>query len=175
MSTLDNPFGAFMDTVGDQSGSIEQGIDGSTTPVEFKFVVAQGTVFVAEGVIQYVREKNIAPTGLDGAVPFASGPTIPLTNGILLEVRRIGGAVLDLFSGEPIKEFSEWAQHGTIVKGYEFRDKDITDALSCNWAFRTGIRLGGGDQMVMTVQDDLSDLDVLRTKIDGYFEQPTIL
>ncbi len=176
MSILDNAFGAFMDTVGDQTGSIEQNVDGSSTPVEFKVVVAEGTVFVINGIIQYVREKDIAPSGANGTVRFASGaPDIPLANGVLLEVRRAGGGTLDLFSGESLKEFSEWAQHGTIIAGYEFRDKEITDALSCNWQFRNGIRMGGGDEIVMTIQDDLVDLDVLRTKVSGYFEQPVLL
>lgn len=102
-------FSRFMDTVGDGSGTVEQAVDGSITPVEFCVTAPAGYAYVVNSLT-----INYAVTGkLD--IGYGAAATA-LPNGLsIYEKNKDGDVTRNALFQLPIKDNSNWGAYSFDV------------------------------------------------------------
>jgi hypothetical protein len=94
-------YARFLDTVGDQSGSIDMAVDGSTTPVLFKFTVPAGKIaYITRIVVSIVANSKSDSGGF--------GDLSALTNGMTFYILGSQGTIIEDLSFQlPIKKTTD--------------------------------------------------------------------
>ena len=153
-----------LDTVGDGTGSTNQNVDGSSTPIIFKVKPASGEILNVTRIIFLLRDNSSFDSGGWGAL----GGT-PLTNGCQLG-KKIDGVdykTFELKSNADIAGLCFDISHNNWGSGDEF--------LTARFTFTklgAPIRLIGdnGDELNFTINDDLTGLTDQYITAEGYFE-----
>lgn len=153
-----------LDTVGDGSGTVDQSVDGSVTPVTFRIKPAAGQVFQIERLIFYIEDNASLDSGGWGAL----GGT-PLTNGCLIQKKQNGVTNVGITvksNGELAGVTYDMTRHDWGA-GNEF----LVARLSFN-KFGGGIKLIGDneDEVMFTVRDDLTGLVQQYVNAEGWIE-----
>jgi hypothetical protein len=149
----------FMDSVGDGTGTINMGVNGATTPVEFKCTVPSDTIYLIERMIVVVQDVG----GLDAGF---YGNNITVANGVTLKIVRTDLSEEVLTYGRPVKTNSCWAAYCHDVHAIDFGLGD--NLLSVRWTFSKDgapLKLNAGDSLVMTINDDLTGLTAQNVKL----------
>lgn len=148
----------YLDTVGDGSGLkdiILNYADGQVGKEEFIIAPPEGETFLVTRLL-----VEIVDAGSFDAASYGNG--ITLTNGITLQLMRGASEEIDLLDGVPIKANADFGrlcydvEVSTWGQGNEY--------LHARWSFfkagTPGLYLHGGDsdKIVLTVNDDMSDL-----------------
>lgn len=138
-------------------------VDGSVTPVEYKYTNPGPGSLQLERMIVYIEDGGSFDSGRYGN----SGD--PLTVGIGVAIKDAQDAIrLDLLDGEPITTNGEWAAmcydvtHENYGSGNEY--------IAVRWTFgKAGqaLTLREGESFVMTVNDDLEFLVKHYAQIQG--------
>ena len=142
----------FLDTVGDGSGNKNASVDGSATPVEFKFD-GFGIIELTR-LIVFIRDSG--PITAEGYGAIVGGS---LTNGIDVEVWKDGSLHVSLFDNIPVKSNADWARTCFDVAVSSFGSGD--NYARAQWILTQGsrsLRLASGDQVIIRINDDLSGL-----------------
>ena len=159
-------FGRYMDTVGDGSGTRNQNVDGSTTPIDFYIKPGAGEVLRIARLITSIRDSGTFDSG-----GWGNNGGNPLNNGIELFVKQNG--VENNFTEEPIRSHYDLATtsydlaHNNWGSGDEFAVSRFTFTKSGQ-----PIRLIGdnGDWIRLRIADNLSYLVDQRVDAQGYYE-----
>ena len=158
----------FIDSVGDGSGSINLNVNGSVTPVIFRYTPSFTDVVYIRRLIFYLSDTGTLDSG-----GFGNGAA--LTNGIeFMGMRNVGLPSEFRFtdgSFRPIKTNTEWQSYahdiihsswGTGDESYSVRytlEKDGTDLAL------TSANL---DEFWIIINDDLSGISDVRCKIGAW-------
>lgn len=150
--------------------SKELNVNGSTTPVTFKQMSEEGKIKWLIGIRILLNgtyfEINTNDFRRFGTAAIAPG----LTNGITLEVSQ-SGIVTDLFA-EPVKYVGQFLDYADSFTNLVNSVSSQSDFLAFDFSFDAPIVLPAGttDFIGLTVQDDLSSLDLFRAIVRGYQE-----
>ncbi len=141
----------FMDTVGDGSGSIDAVVDGSSTPVDFHYLVPAGKVALVDRLIIWVKDSG----GFDVA-NYGNG--VVLTNGMLDGVTDPAGVFQH--SGDlAVKTNGDWASLCYDVTYHSFGQGD--NILVARYSFfkdGSSIMVPAGYKFTIRIQDALAGL-----------------
>lgn len=143
---------AFLDTVGDGSGSINMNVNGSSTPVYFKVTAGVRETILVNRLLLHLGDAGVLDAG-------KYGNSIVLTNGIEVGVLRAGEVQLNLTKGHPIITNADWAAFCYDVNDLGFGLGD--NFLAVRWTFTKdgeAIRLDEGDSFFIKISDDLTGL-----------------
>lgn len=144
----------FMDTNGDGTGSINQAVNGSVTPVDFKITCPEGVTYELNRAIITVQDTGTFDTGAYGnGVALATGHEI-----ITDRPDRIPRE-LNVSAQLPIKVNGDWASYMYNIEYLTFGTGD--NILVCRYTFTEEglpIKLGPGDSFIIRINDDLSAL-----------------
>lgn len=144
-------FSRFMDTVGDATGTVEQAVNGSVTPVEFCVTAPSGYAYIVHALtITY------AVTGKLDSGGYGNGSA--LTNGVAVYEKNPDGSVKrDATFQLPIKSNVTWSAYSFNSSSLTFGSGD--ESLSFKYDFiddSAPIVLSPGQSYCLKVQDDLS-------------------
>jgi hypothetical protein len=144
----------FFDTSGYGFGSIDMNVDGSETPVEFLITCPPGVKYETHHFSIFIQDT--------GAVDMSAyGNSVVLTNGIRGEIRRPGLPDDEIFVQRGIYTNSDWMLYCHKIEHLSFGTGD--EALKIIMDFSLdgkGFDLYPGQSGVLTIQDDLTDLNV---------------
>jgi hypothetical protein len=158
---------SFLDTVGDQTGSIDLAVDGSTTPVEFKLKAQPGYTIQLESVTAFLQDGG-------GLAAEGYGGLANLANGTRIELRSASGAVLsDITSQLVIRSNADWIAYAYTINTFNFNAGQSILSLAFNFSANgRPLYLGPGMEYVVIVNDNLTALSkhyftasYVRTKI----------
>ena len=153
-----------IDLIGDGSGSDDMNVDGSVTPVVFKFKPEVGEVArIYSGVL------SLFDVGTIDAEGWGNAP--PLTNGFTINV-KISNVTIPLIAF-PVTSIGDVASITGDVKHLAFGTGDEIITSVTNFAVSgVPIRLDGtnGDEFQIIVNDDVSYLDKQHFQVSGYYE-----
>ena len=142
----------------DSAGSTDMGVDGSATAVEF--VISAGTedMIVVNDIRLLFHSTNMDVSTNDSR-RFGSTTAPGLTNGLTLQYIDSVGETVDLFS-EPVKVIGQFLTFAKETVNYSNAVAASTDYFLVVANVFTPIVLfpGTRDRIVITVQDDLSNL-----------------
>ena len=143
----------FADTVGDGTGTTNANVDG-TTPVVFKVVATGGKFYRINRLIFSITDTSAS------VVATNYGGLSQLGNGIAVGVYDTSDTViLDLCSGLPIKNNSDWGRMCFDIQWMDF-GSDI--GVYGRWTFGKDLRkalvLEPGQYLGIKVSDDLTGL-----------------
>ena len=146
-----SPIYQFLDTVGDGSGSTEANINLGT----FKFKPGAGEIAEIHRMVVHIDDGSAFSADSYGNVVG------PLTNGVLVEVRRASddSVLIDLTSGEPIKSNGDWSHFAYDLDIYGFTGG--RNIMAVRWTFAKGgeaLKLSQHEYLAVQIQDDLSTL-----------------
>jgi len=142
--------------------SKDMAVDGSSTPVVFKYT---GT---GNGLYAYRINWIIADAGI--RIYDFFGGVAALTNGITIKAIAADDStvLIDFTNGEPIKRNAEFSSlAGTDAP---ILDSVGTDILSVRWTLEKAgepFKLGLGESIQVTIQDDLTGLTEMSAMIQG--------
>jgi hypothetical protein len=152
-----------LDTVGNGTGSIEQAVNGSSTPVKF--------LIKPPATEKYrLKRMNLHAIDLNWSNALFYGASAALTNGLRVYKENDGGIIKEYTGNFKIKRTHDWALlagvDATTVGG------SGADPLTVRWTFARGfsdIILDGSknERLVIEVQDDLSGLDSQVAVVQG--------
>ena len=152
-----------LDTDGDGTGSTNQAVDGSVTPVTFKVAPAAGETILISRVMFYIED-----TGNFDADEWGNG--ITLTNGVQMKRKKNG--VTTSF-GAACKTTGDLAGMMYDINHFAF---GIGNEIVCGrltfTKFGQFMRLSGnaGDEFQIVIQDDLTGLVNQRVTAQGYYK-----
>ncbi len=155
-----NNFFAYLDTVGNGTGSSDGAVDASGADVVLKYVPTKGVKI--HRMLVFIRDSGAIQAERYGAI--SNG----LTNGILM-IATDGTESVDLMGGLPVKSNADWSRNCYDMQPLTFGSGD--NFVNVRWTFaKSGIPLimEAGDSLEVTLQDDLSGLVEHRFKIEGY-------
>lgn len=154
----------YMDTNGDGTGSRDANVDGSVTPVLFKFVPPAGTVYRLEQLIIHIRCDRA------GFSAETYGNLTALTNGMTINTRRqVDDSVVNcICGGYPIKTNAGWT---AVCFDVRIDDFGVGDRfVTARWLSpNLGYPLFMTDEYYLSaiVQDDLSSLTAHTFMVHG--------
>ena len=143
------------------SGSRYMGVDGSTTPVEFKYTVPEEENLLLSGVTICLMDSFVYPNKF--------GNLDPLDNGLLFRIMDDSAQVsLDMCDQEPIKVNADFA---AIDSGVSIRMAGSAASLfTMAWRAQGDdepIILPSGHSVSLVVRDDLTTIDYFRALVKG--------
>jgi hypothetical protein len=143
----------FMDSVGDGTGSIDMAVDGSITPVFYKYTVPAGYIAHMQRIIISVVSSSKSTSGGFGDQPA-------LTNGLTFYVLdELGDILVDRATQLPIKKTTDLQAycHDLILSAFGIGEEQITSRYTFA---RDGsdIRLDEGQSYAWRVNDDLTSI-----------------
>ena len=151
----------FLDAVGDLTGSIEQAVNGSITPVNFLYTVPDGYVFYVSRIIISIQD-----TGKFDADKYGNGLT--LTNGVIIGTLLDGGAVVNATTQLPIRANSDWASYAYDLT---FHAEGVGDDIAvASYSFQEDglpLAINGGNAFLMQIRDDLTGLTRQHARVAG--------
>ena len=151
----------FLDAVGDLTGSIEQAVNGSITPVNFLYTVPDGYVFYVSRIIIAIQD-----TGKFDADKYGNGLT--LTNGVVIGTLLDGGAVVNATAQLPIRANSDWASYAYDLT---FHAEGVGDDIAvASYSFQEDglpLAINGGNAFLMQIRDDLTGLTRQHARVAG--------
>ena len=158
----------FLDTNGDGTGSKNANVNGSITPQVFRY--DSETTHRTYLARMLVHIEDIGPLSADDY----GGITGPLTNGVLVEIRRKedDSTVVDLVDGLPIKTNSEWSRMCYDMDIDNFGSG--SDFIKVRWTFaKSGlpIYLSPNQYFCIIVQDNLTGLIKHYFMLQGTYTQ----
>lgn len=159
----DHVIAPFRSTVDD---SISLNVDGSSTSVRFTaFCGHAGRVCIVQRIVILIESgSQMAPSDF--------GDVAALTNGLDLHVENGDDELLSKLFHFPVVNNAEFTLYtGTGFKGVEGGPGPGTDAHAMNLsldALGFQMILRQEDKMVITVNDDLTDIDNIQAMIHGY-------
>lgn len=145
-------------------GSPHMKVDGSSTPVIFKYTVPEGkSFFWARSVIHlksFTTNPNDFGAILDG-----------LNNGLLMSVKDADEEVLiDFLDGETVKTNTDFGDMASVDVVFRTVVPARLDSLLVRWTVQNAgaaMILSAGESFTVTVQDDLSGLSAMRMMLQG--------
>ncbi len=158
-------FARKLDTVGNGTGTTDMAVDGSGTPAVYRIKPAVGQIFQISRLIFYIEDASSIDTGGWGGV----GGGNPLTNGCLLQKKQGGSTNTGILlnSNGHLASIMYDVNHEKFGSGNEFLVGRLTFTK-----FGGEIRLIGdnGDELLFTIQDDLTGLDAQYVTAQGWIE-----
>lgn len=149
--------------------AINMGVDGSSTPVAFEYVVPSSKVANLSRITGYLRDTDLTLSTFIGG-------TTSLNNGLLIQVLDSDGTtVLQAFDTdrEPIKYLAEFSSlagaDGTVVKESGVGE----DMFTLRWTIEKAgakMQLTAGQIFRITVRDNLLGLIEFRLTLQGILE-----
>ncbi len=145
------------------TNKVDMNVNGSVTPVEYKFVVPTGGEFLLLGMRVGLIDARLDPNKF--------GDIARLSRGLDFELRDDQNAVvLDLTDGEKIKRNADFA----MIDGGDFsRIEGSANALLLSSWVASGddepIILPAGSSIVAVVRDNLTKLEFFRMLVKGRF------
>ncbi len=150
--------------------SIAMNVDGSVTPVKFRYKVPALKQIHAHDLIFKIEDKGILPARFGGISA--------LTNGLLVEAIADDDVTVlfDFMDGAPIKKNADFYRLADV--DFLLDEQNSQDALAAPWKIPdagAAARLTAGQSLQVTVRDDLTDLAVFDTFLKGliYDEEVT--
>lgn len=142
----------FLDTVGDESGSIQMNVDGSATPVDFKITAPDDMTYFIHRFVGLIVDTGSFDSG-------SYGNGLALTNGQILVYHNpvIGERVMT--NQYPIKKNVDFAAYCYDITHHSWGSGD--EALA--WRFTIAkdgatFRLDSGCSLIWRVRDDMTGL-----------------
>ena len=151
-----------LDTDGDGTGSTNQAVNGSVTPVTFKLAPAAGEVMLISRIMFYIED-----TGNFDAADWGNG--ITLTNGVQIKQKKNG--IVSNF-GAACKSTGDLAGMMYDINHFAF---GVGNEIVCGrltfTKFGEPMRLDGdfGDELQIVIQDDLTGLVNQRVTAQGHY------
>ena len=145
----------FLDENGDGTGNINMNVDGSVTPVDFKITCPEGSTYEINRLILEVQDVGTFDTN-------AYGNGIALTNGIRFLTDRPTRTPreIDYTAQHPIRTNVDWAAYMYDLELITFGSgNQVMHARYTLTKDGAPIRLGGGESIIIRIQDDLSGLE----------------
>ena len=158
MSSLHQKYGnlhsRFLDINGDGTGSIDQAVDGSVTPVDFKVTCPMGATYELNRAIITLKDSGTFDTD-------AYGNGIALSNGFHILTSRPWRTPVEInyTAQHPIRTNGDWVGYLHDTSYVTFGQGD--NILSARYTFTNDgapIKLGPGDSFIFRVNDDLTAL-----------------
>ena len=151
-----------LDTNGDGTGTTNAKVDGSSTPVVFKFAPTRNCRI--HRMMVFVEDAGAVVAANYGAVAG------PLTNGIIVTHTDDSGTVTNLHGQVAITNNADWARlcYDVTYSGFAAGN----DFVHVRWTFdKTGIPLimESGDTLKVTVRDNLTGLVEHYFHIQGHY------
>jgi len=146
----------------DATGSINATVDGSMSPITFRFVPENDAMI--NRILVYIEAQNRMASNGYGDIPNG------LERGMRLEWAG-GEEVFDLLDSTPIQSNGQWAAKCYDSTPITF-DGGGLRALSVRWTLGNSgkpLRLDKGSELRAVVQDDLRTLVTHRFQIQGYW------
>lgn len=146
----------FFDTIGDGSGDICLGVDGSATPIDFRVTAPLGYIHYVNqftGIVRY--------TGLFRPDTFDGAGVLP--NGLKLYSSTIAGERL-MTDQHPIRNIMDFGAYCFDTQVHRSLNR-----VAVLWRFKitddgSAFRLLPGDSLIWRVADDLSPLDCMHIR-----------
>lgn len=139
-------------------GSIDMGVNGSVTPVEFFKTIPTGRIFELARIQVSIHDASPNPGNYGGGAA--------LTNGVDLFFRAVDGTEYDLLDGRPIKTNDHYNHlDGIDTKYYVAPGATGDDYLSSRISFNKWTTKGEpilmlpGESIVAVINDNLEGLD----------------
>lgn len=148
--------------------TIEMAVDGSSTPIRFAAVVPDnnGRPYMLQTIVLLMVDAVIEPSAFGG---IAGG----ITNGITLDVEKADGKVLHLL---PVPATTNWEIGIATPRGTggvsRIQGAATDDVVSFTFEYALAgfiCLLKAGDQLVLTVNDNIAALTAMRAAGHGYF------
>ena len=145
------------------SDSREMAVDGSTTPVAFRYTAPAGGAILERAIIFYEDTGTFDATLMGNGVAMTTGLTFQVLDSDDTAVK------LDLLDGETLKSNADFSRvcfdfaHLTMGTGPE--------TAAVRWTFsRSGkpVELEAGDSLTVTVSDNLAGLNTFTVMVQGY-------
>lgn len=163
----------FLDTVGDGSGTTNMGV-ADHTGTRFIFQPEVGQIIVVQRLIFSLEDET-------GFKAETFGKESALANGLLLQAEHADHVVTDFLAGDTIKTNGQFGLFCYDVAVHNWANTPTDEILLARFTFtklgpRTngvqGLRLIGDrlENLVMTVQDDLTNILRLKVMAQGYLE-----
>ena len=136
-------------------------VDGSSTSIIFSHKVPVQTSFLLHTQVVYILEADEF-----GNVP--GPPPTQLANGVLVQILdELDAVVYDPLNGEAIKMGLDFvALAGTNIR--VVGDKGFAAVWNWSHGGSRGLRIPPNFSIAMTIQDDLTNLDIFRSSIQGF-------
>ncbi|MEE8632238.1 MAG: hypothetical protein V3T10_02900 [Candidatus Bathyarchaeia archaeon] len=142
-------------------GSRNMVVDGSSTPVSFRYTAPQATRVVLSRINIIILDASIGTSNFGGLAA-------PLTTGVAFFIKDVNDNLLvDLCDGFPVQENWEFA----ALAGADWTIAPATDALTIRWTFeKSGKRiiLEPGEYFEMLIQDAMAGLVAMDAMVQGY-------
>lgn len=125
---MTRPLFKTLDTVGDGTGSKDAGVDGSVTPVAFKYVPEHGDKTEIHRMLMHCQVSSVCDAGKYGDVAV-------LDTGVTVQIRNINddAIVLDLSNGLPVKCNADWSRVCYDMKPDDFGPGN--NFVNVRWTF----------------------------------------
>ena len=146
----------------DSAGSSDLRVDGSVTPVSFRYTVPTGKIAIISRMLTHIVDSGMQWQEFAGITA--------LTNGLTIKALDVDDSVLlDFIDGNTIQNNGDWSH---VAGSDEVLQLSAgPDLLAIRWSlFKTGFVpfLEEGQSFEVLVQDDLSTgIDVLSILIQG--------
>lgn len=148
----------------DGDGSPEMAVDGSTTPVVYRYVCSTSEITYIEGIT--ISYSATGPT-----TPARYGTLTRLTNGVQLGVYRGSSLVLDLTPPGAVRSNAEWrrATCSDLPIDIYGPGNDATWTSCLRWAKGGSVlALQAGQEIRLTVRDNLTGLSSHSVSVSGW-------
>lgn len=157
-------FTHFLDTNGNQTGSIDATGDYSVTPETFFIQPPSDEIYILHRMIGAVHDNGNFASSTYGA-------GLALTNGVVIKIKRNGVDLIDLTNGHPIKTNGSFPDYCYDVDISNFTGND--NFLHFRWTFsRAGEPLvlngSSSDTFEVILNDDFTFLTEHLFTIQGY-------
>lgn len=153
--------------------SLVQGVTGSGTnnmnvagtlasPIRYSISPPISTVFVVGKIEFFIRDS--------GAALNKFGGLDPLTNGVKMDVVSEALPLIPYFTAKTNADIMTQADEGELIdNGFTSGGQDLVKAV---FNFEPGLRIpyGGGSNVYVIIQDNLTELDSFRVRAKGWIE-----
>lgn len=147
-----------------EGANLEMNVNGSITPVEYKYTVPAGKFFYWTRTVFHVKDSGSKPNDFGG---IGGG----LTNGLLMSVRDSGDAELvDLLDTLPIKTNSDHAHLASVDVDIKDAQGGADDSFVVRWTLEkagAAMVLQPAEYFMVTVRDDLQALTSFLISVHG--------
>ena len=147
---------------GTGSTSTDMHINGSVTPVNFKYTMPEGKAGIIARVNVHIQDGSVDPSdfgGINGGI----------TNGVSLKVFDPDDTeIIDFMDGHPVVINSEWTHQAGVDMFIHTGAGD--DSLSVRWTLSkvgASLYLTAGQYIQLTVSDDLSSISEFHIFVQG--------
>lgn len=139
-------------------GASNMNVDGSSTPRRFELRAGDKTFSASKMIVMLRNDDSLLKT---------FGGLSQLTNGLKVEIRCMDGDLHEWFVAMTNSELIAWADDGQLLD--DAYNGDGKDLVVAKFDLSPPLMLRGGtlDAIRFTVQDDLTDLDLLKAYLFG--------